>query len=502
MNVDILMICEGTYPYIRGGVSEWIHTIISNLRDFRFGIIFLGGNKQQYKEYAYDIPENVEVVEEFFLFEKLQKPNPEKVDISERSYKTLETLHKWFKEKKVFPWEAKKLDFYFESLTEKQFLYSYKSWQYIEEKYLENCPDHSFTEYFWNVRNMHAPIWTVAKAAKTKIKPKVIHSPSTGYAGFLGALMKYDRELPFIIHEHGIYTKERKIDLMNVEWLKDKRPFLLKDIAYIDYFKQMWINFFIALGKFEYEAADKIFSLFEDARNAQIMYGADPSKTDIIPNGIEIKKFLPIRKEKPPEKNIVALIGRVVPIKDIKTFIKAIKIVSYYIPDVEGWIVGNEDEDPEYAKECRELVRALDVEDNIKFLGYKNVEDVLPDVKLTTLTSISEGMPLVVLESFAAGIPVVTTDVGACRQLIYGGINQEDINLGKAGEIAPIGNPEAIAKLYVSFLTDENLWKKSSEVATLRVERFYTLEKLINKYKQIFQGYIDGRDRVRAKKDS
>jgi len=502
MNVDILMICEGTYPYIRGGVSQWIHTVITNLSDFEFGIIFLGGYKEQYDSYAYELPKNVKAVFEYFLFEKLQKSKPEKVDFSERSYRVLESLHKWFREKKVFPWEAKKLDFYFKEITEKQFLYGYKSWKYIEKKYLENCPDHSFTDYFWNVRNMHAPIWRVAHAAKTEINPKVIHSPSTGYAGFLGAIINYDRGIPFIIHEHGIYTRERKIDILNVNWLEDKRPSLVKSITDIDYFKKMWINFFEALGRFEYESADKIISLFDDARNIQIQYGADPTKTQIIPNGIDINRFISCRRKKENIPKIVALIGRVVPIKDVKTFIKAIKIASAKLPDIKGWIVGPEDEDPDYAKECKDLVSVLGLENHIEFLGFKNVEEVLPEVGLVSLTSISEGMPLSVLEAFASGLPVVATNVGACRQLIYGGLNEEDIRLGKAGEIAPVGRADILGNLYVRFLTDSSLWKETSTTAIKRVEKFYTLERFIDEYKNLFKGYLNGRDRGRTKKYS
>ncbi len=489
--VDILILAEGTYPYIKGGVSEWLHVLISNLPEYNFGVIFLGGQKDMYTEYAYELPENVKFVEEYFLFEKISKPEIKKTDFSERTYETVKTLHRWFKTYKNFPWEAKRLDFYLEKVKEEDFLYGYKSWKFIEEKYMENCPDHPFIDYFWNVRNMHAPIWRVAEAARTEIKPKLLHSPSTGYAGFLGSLMKLDREIPLIIHEHGIYTRERKIDLMNVEWLQDKRSIFQKSITDTYYIKELWINFFVSLGKFQYDTADRIFSLFEDARKIQIDYGADPKKTEVIPNGIDVSKFIHLRRfdiKEIPKR--IALVGRVVPIKDIKTFIKAIKILKESIPDVEGWIVGPEDEDPEYAQECRDLVVALNIEENIKFLGYRETTQILSEVGLITLTSISEGMPLIVLEAFAAGIPVVATDVGACRQLIYGGLSEEDEKIGKAGEIAPVGRPEILAKHYRSFLTDVNLWKKAQQAAITRVEKFYTLEEFLKRYKKVFRSML------------
>ncbi len=110
-----------------------------------------------------------------------------------------------------------------------------------------------------------------------------------------------------------------------------------------------------------------------------------------------------------------------VSIKDIKTFIRAIRVTANIIPDVEAWIVGPDDEEREYASECRDLIDILDVKRNIKFLGFQNIVDILPKSGILTLTSISEGMPLVILEGFAAGLPCVSTDVGSCREFDRGG---------------------------------------------------------------------------------
>ena len=47
-----------------------------------------------------------------------------------------------------------------------------------------------------------------------------------------------------------------------------------------------------------------------------------------------------------------------------------------------------------------------------------DVKQIYPRIDVLVLTSISEGLPLVILEAAAAGVPLVSTDVGACRELL------------------------------------------------------------------------------------
>ena len=119
---------------------------------------------------------------------------------------------------------------------------------------------------------------------------------------------------------------------------------------------------------------------------------------------------------------VLTLVGRVVPIKDVKTFVRALRGVVNRIPEAQGWIAGLEDEDPAHARECRDLVESLGLGAHVKFLGFRDIAEVLPQSGLLVLSSISEALPLVILEAYAAGLSVVVTDVGACRELVEGGV--------------------------------------------------------------------------------
>lgn len=501
-SVDIMLFAEGTYPYVKGGVSSWIHQLITGLPHYKFGIVFIGSKREDYKEISYKLPNNLTHLEVHYLFEENPKDNEKNFYSSKkltkgdkRAFNKLEKLYEWFRyEKGEIPLGLRNIEFFTEELNEKDFLHSKEAWNFIERRYQENCPDIAFVDYFWTIRNIHKPIWQLSNIVKTLPKIGVLHSPSTGYAGFLGALVSYDRNIPFVLTEHGIYIRERKIDMLTASWIEYQKPSLIQQYEEFNYIKQIWVNFFEKIGKFAYSKASPIISLFNSARRIQASFGADINKTISIPNGVDVedlKECIDKREEEIPK--VVTLIGRVVPIKDIKTFIRAIKTASNYLPDIEGWIVGPTDEDRDYAEECSDMVETMDLKRNIKFLGFQNIKEILPKTGVLTLTSISEGMPLVILEGMASGVPCVTTDVGCCRELLFGGLNREDIEIGQAGFVTHIAKPNELAKAYLTILMNERVFKKFQRNGIERVNRFYTKREFLKTYDKIYRERMDNK---------
>lgn len=492
-NPDILIPAEGTYPYVRGGVSSWIAQLMAGLPQYTFGIAFIGSRREDYSETPlFELPENLVYMVQIYMFDAEEQPSIQAQDGDPLAYSAIERLLAWFKsdeQRGTPPVSIKNLDFYLKSIDESSFLYSREAWKFISRQNQANCPDIAFIDYFWTVRNIHMPIWKIARLARyIGDRGRMVHSPSTGYAGFLATLLSYDGNRPYVLTEHGIYTKERKIDLLSSSLFLHKKLEMFKQSDEDNYIKMMWVKFFEGIGRMSYSRAELILSLFGVAKETQVTFGANPDKCHVIPNGVDVHKLgatLPHRPAGIPK--VITLIGRVVSIKDIKTFIRAIRITANAIPDIEAWIVGPDDEEMEYASECRELITILELGNNIKFLGFQNIVDILPKSGLLTLTSISEGMPLVILEGFAAGLPCVSTDVGSCKELIYGGENPEDQALGQAGRVCQIANPTELAEGYIELLSDEQTWYKAQKTAIERVNRFYTQELFLENYQRIYE---------------
>jgi glycosyltransferase involved in cell wall biosynthesis len=311
---------------------------------------------------------------------------------------------------------------------------------------------------------------------------------STGYAGFLAAMLHWKTGRPLVLTEHGIYTKERKIDLFHSEWIREHRDPFARDPVEIGYLRQLWIRFFESLGRMCYQACDDIITLYEANRARQIADGAAAERTRTVPNGVDLARLAPLRamRSAGPPPPVICLLGRVVPIKDVKTFIRALHVAARRIPQIEGWIAGPQDEDPSYAEECRLLAESIGVGGRLKFLGFQRIEEVMPKVGLLVLSSISEGLPLVLLEGFAAGVPAVATDVGACRELIEG-LQGEDAALGPAGRVVGIADPEALAAAVCELLCSVPAWQAAQAAGITRVERYYSQERLFVEYREIYR---------------
>lgn len=499
-SADVMLLLEGTFPYVSGGVSSWVNQMIRAFPDIRFGIVFIGSRRQDYGEMAYALPDNVVHLETHFLYDFPPPPMVNGSAGDPRAFEKSDALHEMLrepgKEQEAGELIRELMPALREggALSEDAFLYSRRAWQTITEQYRQFCTDPSFTDYFWTVRIMHKPLWQLVRIADSLIPAKMYHTVSTGYAGFLGAMLRYRTGRPLLVSEHGIYTKERKIDLFQSQWIRDNRNIFERDISQISYFRELWVRFFETLGRVCYDAGDEIVALYEGNRRRQVADGALEARTRNIPNGINLPRLSALRTQRAPGvPPVLCLIGRVVPIKDIKTFIRAMLTVVREYPDAEGWIAGPEDEDPEYAQECRSLAESLGLGKKVKFLGFQKIDELLPKVGVLILSSISEALPLVVLEGFAAGVPCVTTDVGSCRELIFG-LPGEDAALGAAGGVVRIADPAALAGAALELLTDPPRWQAAQAAGIARVERYYTQEQMVGSYRTLYASLMDKPD--------
>ena len=464
--MKVCLIAEGCYPYVVGGVSTWVQTLISEFSDMEFCVYAIGVNEEERGRFKYELPENVTEVEEIFLksIHKGGEKKKKRYKIDAQGKKALRSLiiEKDVNWNEVFDFFNKNQVPSVEILMGREFL------ELAMELYEKSYSRTVFVDFLWTLRSMYLPFFTLINNPLPEAD--LYHSVSTGYAGVLASMGKYLYEKPFLLTEHGIYTREREEEIIKAEWTKG-------------YFKDMWIQHFYKLSRCAYDYADKVVSLFSVNRELQIELGCNQEKTVIIPNGIREENYanLPQKEEGEETLNIGAIV-RVVPIKDIKTMIMAFNEVKEELPNTKFYIMGPMDEDPEYYDECKKIVDSFGL-DNVIFTGRIDVKQYIGKMDVLVLTSISEAQPISILEGMAASKPWVVTNVGACRELMEGRL--ED-GLGLAGFVVPTMNISRIASAIVKLGKDKDLRNEMGKIGLKRVKKYYRQEDFINEYSNMY----------------
>jgi len=490
---DVCLILEGTYPFVPGGVSTWVHHLIKSMPELTFTAVCIRATAKEKAEYRYQVPENFMDPKLVYLHdhETLKSLNMSRKNRT----RLLDTIRRWHLSPKMADESVildlvRTLDQTGGKIDVQDMVSGRRPWDIMLELYKAKHPEDSFLDYFWTYRFTHLPMCNVLNAEVPKAR--VYHTICTGFAGLMAVLASLRMDRPMLLTEHGIYTKERKIEVAQSKWIHTEQEDRLRIERELGTFQNLWIHIFETLSRMTYAHAHRVITLFEGNRKMQIQGGSDPDRTLVIPNGITLSHYENM-KPRAVEDGLgaegpfnIGFVGRVVPIKDVKTFIRAIKIVAQEVRSIKVFIIGPEDESAEYARECRELVHLLGLDPVITFTGKVSVSDYYGKLDLLVLTSVSEAQPLVILEANCAGIPVVATDVGACRELLHGR-TPEDEALGASGYITRPAEPMDTAQGILTILQNPKLRREMSLSGRERVRRFYAEDELISKYKALYR---------------
>ena len=461
----ICLLLEGSYPYVQGGVSTWVDNFIRSMPNDEFILWTVADSKQKRGDFKYTLPENIVAIHENFLDSALDIPFNKNTSLRLKK-EEIEAVSRlvqckdpnWDVLYRCFGGQPQKS---IELFMSKEFL------SILKEFALEQYPFVGFTDLFWTVRSMFLPL--LALLGQNLPEADLYHSLSTGYAGAIGALCSKKYNKPFVLTEHGIYTREREEEILRADWV-------------VPYFKELWVNMFYMYSRFAYQTAHCVTSLFNRASRVQQEIGCPAEKCDVINNGIHYEEFCDIpTKEDDSWINIGAIV-RIAPIKDIKTMIYTFSRLKQVIHNVRLFILGNID-DEVYYQECVDLIHFLEVKD-INFLGLVDVKPHLANFDFTLLTSISEGQPFAAIESLAARRPLVATNVGSLRELIDGDGRDE---LGTAGiYVSPMHQTELLQAL-VRMCKNKTMREKMGITGQQRIHEFYDHPTMVKNYQSIYK---------------
>lgn len=477
--MKIAMFAEGSYPYVAGGVSGWMQMLMREMDEMDFIIYTLLPDKTDGGKFKYDIPSNVCEIRESYLLEKEQsRYKVKKIKLSEEEKEGFRSLLLG----ENVRWDTLFDFFEYRNVSVSSLLMSRDFLELVEELYAARYSNSVFSDFLWSIRSLYLPLFRVLQIPIGEAD--CYHAISTGYAGIMACKAKHFHNKPLILTEHGIYTREREEEIVKADWTQG-------------IFKNLWIQYFYALSQCIYDAADEVVSLFQAARMMQLESGCPKDKTRVIANGVFFKELqnLPGKEAGEEEWINIGAVLRIVPIKDVKTMIHAYALAKEKIPALRLYLMGPTEENEKYYEECLELVESFHIPDVI-FTGRIQVKKYLGKMDMIILTSISEGQPLCLLEAMAAGKPCIATDVGGCKELLYGADNDY---IGKCGLVIPTMNVDKAAEAISELALSRELREELGENGRTRAMEFYRNEDVIKNYRRLYdevmeRGWKDGWD--------
>lgn len=202
--------------------------------------------------------------------------------------------------------------------------------------------------------------------------------------------------------------------------------------------------------------------------------GITSTKVKCIINGIDENKFVLARHPQQEHASRIGIIARLAPVKDITTLIQAVKLLLDKGIEVSLTIAGD---GPERVN-LEHLSASLGIAGAVNFLGFRrDVANVLAEIDLFVLCSLSEGTSLTLLEAMAAGKPVVVTNVGGNSAIVNDGVN---------GLLVPPGDPVALADALQKLMADRDLRERMGATNIHTIQERYSLDRMASAYESLY----------------
>lgn len=217
-----------------------------------------------------------------------------------------------------------------------------------------------------------------------------------------------------------------------------------------------------------------------------------PNLRAVIYNGIdenifekadaEQKKVLRKKLHLNESALLIANVGNLYPVKGQKFLIQAFRIIKDSVSNSELLLIGR----GELERELKTEAEKLGIMDSVRFLGFReDVSDILKAIDIFVLSSLSEGLPIALIEAMSCGLSVVATDVGGVREVIQDGID---------GFIVPPEDPFSLAERINLIIDNSSTMSTICENATKKVKSLFSKSVMIRRYEELYDYLLSKRN--------
>jgi glycosyltransferase involved in cell wall biosynthesis len=171
----------------------------------------------------------------------------------------------------------------------------------------------------------------------------------------------------------------------------------------------------------------------------------------------------------------LVFVGRLAAVKSLQTLIQAVSIAAKQLPELEFWVVG----DGPVRAELEALAAELGVADRLRFWGQRlDTAQFFSAADCFAMSSVSEGLPMSLLQAMSIGIPAIVTDVGGMAEVV---------RLSGAGLLAPVGDSVAMAEAIFALASDPQLRAEFCRRAKESYRAEFTLERMEAAYLELYR---------------
>ncbi|MCP2323157.1 glycosyltransferase involved in cell wall biosynthesis [Hamadaea flava] len=472
--MKIALVSEGTYPYAVGGVSTWCDQLIRGFPEYRWDMVALTVDGTERP--LWSTPANLDALHRIPVWGSRRPGRAPAGAQAERFAAAYETLLAAM----LTPPEIRSSA---TAVWQSRFLLGLRAvYDFATaggDPYAAVTTNQSISQLLDAARKLRGWELELAEAAYAAdvlghlLRPlaaapprcDLVHASMNGLSMLVAMAAKWRDGTPVVMSEHGIYLRERYLEYMDCDAPPAVRTLLL--------------GFFRSLAAAGYLISDVLAPHSDYNRRWQHQFGADPDRIWTMYNGVELDQF-PVAEGEPAEPTVVYL-GRINPLKDVHTLIRAFATVRTRVRGARLRIFGAAGPgDEAYAASCRQLAEDLGLARWVTFEG--SVDSPVTAYHagtVVTLTSISEGFPVAVVEAMACGRAMVCTNVGGVSEAV-----------ADAGFVVAPRDPLAVADALTKLLTDHGLRRRMARTARERVTQWFTLADSLHAYRQVYEALV------------
>ncbi|MGW1495078.1 GT4 family glycosyltransferase PelF [Streptomyces sp. NPDC002402] len=461
----VTMLTEGTYPHIHGGVSTWCDQLVRGMPEVDFHVVALTGTGRE--PVTWELPPNVYRHTAFPLW----GPVPgRRRPLHGRERRRFTDVYERFLLSVLDPSAGCDFGEGLDQLAEFARAGRLSS-ALRSESVLRSLI------WIWTMPHLRISAsrptvhdaLTATDLLEHALRPlaarlpddSIAHAVSAGLATLPALAAQRFEGVPFLLTEHGIYLRERYLGY-RVE--AQRAPV-----------KALMLGFYRELNTLGYRRADLITPCNQYNRRWEKRGGAPEDRIRTVYNGVDPHAFPQAGPE--PDVPTISWAGRIDPIKDLETLIRAYAIVRAELPETRLRLFGGVPAGGEaYRTRLEKLAAELGVVDGIAWEGrVSDVARAYASGSVVLLSSISEGFPFSLIEAMSCGRATVSTDVGGVREAV-----------GDTGLVVPPREPAVMAEATLGLLRDAGRRAELGRLARQRVVDRFTLRRSVDGFRRIY----------------